>query len=123
VLTGQISTRRNGRGEAVDPAALDPESRRLVERGVREAYGLSLTEFLDDAKIGGLDVTVEDIEGAPARGVNSSNSPRPEPAVPPGSSAAAGAGRHRHSRREHAPARVVSCSHNRIGRLSRAARQ
>ncbi len=47
----------------VDVDALDPELRRLVERGVREAFGISLTEFLDDAKIGGVDLTEEDIEG------------------------------------------------------------
>ena len=47
----------------VDVAALDPDLRRLVERGVREAFGISLAEFLDDAKIGGVDLIEEDIEG------------------------------------------------------------
>ncbi len=47
----------------VDVAGLDTETRRLVERGVREAFGRSFDEFLDDAKIGGVDLTEEDIEG------------------------------------------------------------
>jgi hypothetical protein len=47
----------------VDVAGLDMETRRLVERGVREAFGRSFDEFLDDAKIGGVDLTEEDIEG------------------------------------------------------------
>jgi hypothetical protein len=62
VLTGQISTRRNGRGEAVDPAAFDPESRRLVERGV--------------------DLTADDIDGLRLGGELAERAGLPEPAVP-----------------------------------------
>lgn len=49
--------------KSIDLAALDPDTRRLVERGVREAYGISLAEFLDDTAIGGVDLTADDIEG------------------------------------------------------------
>lgn len=52
----------------IDPARLGPETRRLVERGVGEAFGISLAEFLDDAQIGGVDLTAEDIEGLRSAG-------------------------------------------------------
>ncbi len=69
-----------------DPAALDPETRRLVERGVREAFGLSLAEFLDDVKIGGVGLTADDIEGLRLAGELAERAGLPEPAVPVDSS-------------------------------------
>ena len=41
---------------------MDAHTRALVDRGMREAYSLLLAEFLDDVKIGGVDLTAEDIE-------------------------------------------------------------
>jgi hypothetical protein len=55
-------------GKVADIAVLDARTRGLVERGVREAYGLSLAEFLDDVKIAGTVLTEDDMRGPPARG-------------------------------------------------------
>jgi hypothetical protein len=70
----------------VDLATLDPGTRRLAERGAREAFGASLDDLIDDFHITGEDFDETDLETLVLAGRVAERAGFPEPVMPPDSS-------------------------------------
>jgi hypothetical protein len=70
----------------VDLVALDPETRRLAERGTREAFGVSLDELIDDLHIAGEAFDEKDLETLLLAAELAERAGLPEPVMPPDSS-------------------------------------
>ncbi len=68
----------------VDVVTLDPKTRRLADRGAREAFGVSLDRFVDDlTTIAGDTFDTQALETLVLAGELAERAGLPEPAIPP----------------------------------------